>query len=79
MEVHIYSSIKAIVSTDIVKDSNNTKRPKSKENQLAILRIYAFCQKNSALQALTYIEGNDQTGRPIWNYATGTLTSWKGC
>ena len=32
-----------------------------------------------ALQALMYIEGNDQTRRPIWNYATGTLASWKGC
>ena len=31
------------------------------------------------LQALTYIEGHDLTGRPIWNFATGTLTSWKGC
>ena len=31
------------------------------------------------LQALTYIEGTDQTDRPIWNYATGNLTSWKGC
>ena len=30
------------------------------------------------LQALTYIEGNDRTGGSIWNYATGTLTSWKG-
>ena len=30
-------------------------------------------------QALTFIEGNDRTGRPIWSYATGTLTSWKGC
>ena len=27
------------------------------------------------LQALTYIEGNDRTGRSIWIYATGTLTS----
>ena len=24
------------------------------------------------LQALTYTQGNDQTSRPIWNYATGT-------
>ena len=31
------------------------------------------------LQTLTYIEGNDRTGGPIWNYATGTLKSWKGC
>ena len=30
------------------------------------------------LQALAYIEGNNWTGKPIWNYATGTLTSWKG-
>ena len=45
MEVHLYSSVKAIVATDIVKYSDNTKRPKSKENQLGILKIYAFCQK----------------------------------
>ena len=44
MEVLIYSSIKAIVTTDIVKDSDNTKRPKPKENQLGILKIHAFCQ-----------------------------------
>ena len=31
------------------------------------------------LQSLTYFEGNDRTGRPIWNNATETLTSWKGC
>ena len=31
-----------------------------------------------ALQALTYIEGNDRNGGPIWNYATGSLTCWKG-
>ena len=30
------------------------------------------------LQAIAYIEGNDQTDRPIWSYATRTLTSWKG-
>ena len=30
------------------------------------------------LQALTYIAGNDQTGGPIWNYATGTLNPGKG-
>ena len=30
------------------------------------------------LQALAYIEGNDRTSGPIWNYATGNLTSWKG-
>ena len=30
------------------------------------------------LQALAYIERNDRTGGPIWNYATGTLTSWEG-
>ena len=30
------------------------------------------------LQAVVYIEGKDQTSRPIWNHATGTLTSWKG-
>ena len=28
------------------------------------------------LQDLTYIEGNDRTRGPIWNYAAGTLTSW---
>ena len=31
-----------------------------------------------ALQALAYIEGNDRNGGPIWNYATGSLTCWKG-
>ena len=31
-----------------------------------------------ALQALTYIEGNDRNGGPIWNYARGTLACWKG-
>ena len=31
------------------------------------------------LQALTFIEGDDRTSRSIWNYATGTLTSWKRC
>ena len=31
------------------------------------------------LQALMYIEENDLTGRPIWNYTTGILTFWKGC
>ena len=31
------------------------------------------------LQALMYIEGNNQTSRPIWKYATGALTSWKRC
>ena len=46
MEVYIYNSIKAIVATDIVKDIMTTqKKPKSKENQLGILKIYAFCQK----------------------------------
>ena len=46
MEVHIYSSIKAIVATDIVnRYRDDTKRPKLKENQLGILKIYTFCQK----------------------------------
>ena len=27
------------------------------------------------LQPLTYIEGNNQTSSPIWNYVTGNLTS----
>ena len=31
------------------------------------------------LQALAYIVGNNWTNRPIWNYATETLTSGKGC
>ena len=31
------------------------------------------------LQPLVYIEGKDQTDRPIWDYDTGTLASWKGC
>ena len=29
-------------------------------------------------QDLTDIEGNGRTSRPIWNYAAGTLTPWKG-
>ena len=38
--------IQAMVITDIVKDIITTrKRPKPKENQLVILKIYAFCQK----------------------------------
>ena len=46
MEVYIYNSIKAIVATDIVKDIVTTqKKPELKENQLGILKIYAFCQK----------------------------------
>ena len=40
------------------------------------VRVVAAC---STLQALAYIEGNDWTGGSIWNYATRTLTSWKGC
>ena len=31
------------------------------------------------LQALMYMEENDRTGGPIRIYATGNLTSWKGC
>ena len=38
MKVHIYSSV-------MRQRQNNTRRPKSKENQLGILKIYAFCQK----------------------------------
>ena len=30
------------------------------------------------LQTLMYIKENNQTDRPIWNHARGTLTSWKG-
>ena len=46
MEVYIYNSIKAIVATDIVRDIVTTqKKPETKENQLGILKIYAFCQK----------------------------------
>ena len=46
MEVYIYNSIKAIVATDIVRDIATTqKKPETKENQLGILKIYAFCQK----------------------------------
>ena len=38
--------IQAMVITDIVKDIITTrKRPKPKENQLVILKIYAFWQK----------------------------------
>ena len=41
---------------------------------------YGQCQGYMlTLQALAYVEGNDPTDGPIWNYATGTLISWKGC
>ena len=30
------------------------------------------------LQTMAYIEGNDRTGGPIWNYATGTRHPGKG-
>ena len=31
-----------------------------------------------AHEALMYIEGNNRTGWPIWNYATETITLGKG-
>ena len=47
MEVHIYSvKAKNQAGNIWVKDKITTKkRPKPKENQLGILKIYAFCQK----------------------------------
>ena len=121
------------------RHNDNIKIPKPKENQLGILKIYAFCwniqqsasgsgestvgvvylsmrihlkschffsveiattlfsdsmkgtvgvsQSHSyvqcqgymlTLQALTHIEQNNQNGRPIWIYATITLTCGNG-
>ena len=48
MEVHIYSvKPKSQTGNIWVKDikNDNTKRPKPKETQLGILKIYVFCQK----------------------------------
>ena len=39
MEVHVYSNVVR------QRYNDNTRRPKSKENQLGILKTYAFCQK----------------------------------
>ena len=47
MEVHIYSSVNVKSQAGNMRQryNNNTKRPKPKEDQLGILKIYAFCQK----------------------------------
>ena len=47
MEVHICCSVNAKSQADniCVRYNDNTIRPKSKENQLGILKIYAFFQK----------------------------------
>ena len=52
-------SIEAIVATDSQRDSDNTKRPKPKENQLGILKIYAFCQK---IQQIATSPGESDAG-----------------
>ena len=44
MEVQIYSSIKVIRATDIVRYADNI-RLKPKQNKLGILKIYQFCWK----------------------------------
>ena len=41
------------------------------------LRLVSRLHANTS--SLTYIQRNDWTCGPIWNYATATLTSWKGC
>ena len=44
MEVHI-NSVEAKSKAGNIWVKDNTKRPKPKENQLGILKIYAFSQK----------------------------------
>ena len=39
-------------------------------------QIYNDNIKMLTLQSLRYIEDNNETGKPIWKYATGTLRSW---
>ena len=70
--------------------NDNTKRPKSKENQLEILKIYAFCQKiqqrasglgESAVGVLIYLwEYNRKVAAssPLEGAATLLSGSWKG-
>ena len=41
--------------------------------------VLHFFERVNNWKALMYIEGNNQIGGTIWNYATGTQTSWKGC
>ena len=46
MEVHINNvQAKSQAGNMSQRYNDNTKRPKPKENQLGILRIYAFCRK----------------------------------
>ena len=47
MEVHIYSVKAKSQSGNIMSQryNDNTERPKLKENQLRILKVYGFCQK----------------------------------
>ena len=45
MEVHIYSSIKAIVATDIVKDIVTIQKAKAKRKSARDLKNFVFCQK----------------------------------
>ena len=70
--------------------NDDTKRPKSKENQLEILKIYAFCQKiqqrasglgESAVGVLIYLwEYNRKAAAssPLEVAATLLSGSWKG-
>ena len=46
MEVHTYSNVNVKSQAGNIWDKDiTTTRPKPKENQLGILKIYAFCQK----------------------------------
>ena len=42
---------------------------------IVVTQLRLVSRLHVTLQALMYTEGNDRTSRPIWNYATGTLTS----
>ena len=46
-EVHTYSNVNVKSQAGNMRQiyNDNTKKPKPKENQLGILKIYAFCQK----------------------------------
>ena len=45
---------------------------------MQIIQQKYMITSTETVQSLTYIEGNDQTSGPIWNYVTGTMISRKG-
>ena len=54
------------------RHNGNTKRPKSKENQQGILKIYAFCQKICQQRALG-------PGERCWGYESINENACKNC